>query len=32
MRKVLMCFLFLPLAVVSVQGQETRLEKVDSKP
>src|SRR5438876_2888005 len=31
MRKVLMCFFVLPLAMVSVQGQETRLENVENK-
>src|SRR6267143_1614786 len=31
MRKVLMCFFVLPFAIVSVQGQETRLEKVENK-
>src|SRR6266853_6703136 len=31
MRKVLMCFFALPLAMVSVQGQETRLETVENK-
>src|SRR6267378_5144678 len=31
MRKVLMCFFVLPLAMLSVQGQETRLENVENK-
>ena len=31
MRKVLMCFFVLPLAMVSVLGQETRLENVQNK-
>jgi LmbE family N-acetylglucosaminyl deacetylase len=31
MRKVLMCVFVLPLAMVSVQGQETRLENVENK-
>jgi LmbE family N-acetylglucosaminyl deacetylase len=31
MGKVLMCFLVLPIAMVSVQGQETRLENVENK-
>jgi LmbE family N-acetylglucosaminyl deacetylase len=31
MRKVLMCFFVLPLAIFSVQGQETRLENVENK-
>src|ERR1700720_3259141 len=31
MRKVLMCVLVLPLAMVSIQGQETRLENVQNK-
>ena len=31
MRKVLMCVLVLPLAMVSIQGQETRLENVENK-
>jgi LmbE family N-acetylglucosaminyl deacetylase len=31
MRKVLMCFLVLPLAMVSVQGQATRLENAENK-
>src|SRR5258708_19475297 len=31
MRKVLMCFWVLPLEMVSVQGQETRLENVGNK-
>src|SRR3981081_4077495 len=31
MRKVLMCFFVLPFAMISVQGQETRLENVQNK-
>jgi hypothetical protein len=31
MWKVLMCFFVLPLAMVSVQGQETRLENAENK-
>jgi len=31
MRKVLMCFFVLPLAMVSVQGQEIRLENVEEQ-
>src|SRR5467141_1673608 len=31
MRKVLMCFLVLPFAMISVLGQETRLENVQNK-
>jgi LmbE family N-acetylglucosaminyl deacetylase len=31
MRKVLMCFLVVPFAMISVQGQETRLENVQNK-
>src|SRR3984893_15946431 len=31
MRKVLMCFFVLPLAMVSVLGQQTRLENLQNK-